>query len=576
MPEARHIAASRNVQMHWGVKIPLRDGAHLHATLYLPKGHRSPSPVLFVMTPYVAQRNHEHAVYFASNGYPFLTVDVRGRGNSEGDFQPFAHEGRDGFDVVEWLARQPYCNGKVGMWGGSYCAYVQWATAAECPPHLATIVPTAAPFPGIDFPMRGNVFPAYLVRWLTLVSGHTSQINLFSDESYWRSRFRDWFESGACFAELDELVGNKSPVFREWLAHPHGDSYWDRFNPTAAQYAGVSIPVLTITGSYDDDQPGALAHYFNHLNAHPPTLSHYLVIGPWDHSGTLTPKEEFLGITVGPASCIDIQKLHLDWYAWALQEGPRPGFLEHKVAHYVMGAEEWRHASALEAVTVREMVLYLRSGGTADWARPGRLASQASATDVSDHYVYDPNDVSLAGLESTVDPESRSDQTMVRAGARLVYESSPFAGAAQISGFFSLSLWIGIDQPDTDFRVSIWDAACDDTAILLSADWLRARYRENARAERLIRTTEPLRYDFRGFTFISRRIERGHRLRLAVGPVHSIHCERNWNSGGIVSREASKDARPVRVSVFHGAAYPSALSVPLASATDAFESLGHR
>src|SRR5262245_39854539 len=131
--------------MKWGVKIPLRDGVHLSATAYLPSGHAAPTPAIFTLTPYVGQTYHDRGLYFAEHGYPFLTVDVRGRGNSEGEFEPLIHEARDAFDVVEWLAQQPYCNGQVAMWGGSYGGYVQWAAAKELPPHLAAIAPAAAP-----------------------------------------------------------------------------------------------------------------------------------------------------------------------------------------------------------------------------------------------------------------------------------------------------------------------------------------------------------------------------------------------------------------------------------------------
>ena len=141
--------------IRWGVKIPMRDKVELNATLYFPKtsdGSGPKTPVIFTLTPYVSDTYHARGAYFASHGYVFALVDVRGRGNSGGDFEPFANEPRDGYDVVEWLAQQPYCDGKVAMWGGSYAGFDQWATAKEFPPHLATIVPAAAAHPGFDYP----------------------------------------------------------------------------------------------------------------------------------------------------------------------------------------------------------------------------------------------------------------------------------------------------------------------------------------------------------------------------------------------------------------------------------------
>ncbi|HSY97735.1 MAG TPA: CocE/NonD family hydrolase, partial [Steroidobacteraceae bacterium] len=127
------LADAAKVEWQWGVKIPLRDGVRLNATLYKPAGLKEPRPCLFTLTPYIGQSYHDRGMYFAAHGYPFLTVDVRGRGNSEGLFQPLIQEAKDGYDVVEWLAQQPYCNGKISMWGGSYAGYDQWATAKEFP-----------------------------------------------------------------------------------------------------------------------------------------------------------------------------------------------------------------------------------------------------------------------------------------------------------------------------------------------------------------------------------------------------------------------------------------------------------
>src|SRR5262249_18932571 len=158
---------------------------------------------------------HERGVYFAAHGLPFLTVDVRGRGNSEGEFRPFIQEAHDGYDIVEWLAAQPYCNGKVAMWGGSYAGYDQWATAKELPPHLATIVPVASAYAGVDFPMRNNVSYPYLVQWLTYTRGHTSQEKIFGDASFWSAIYRRWLESGQPFGSLDSIAGDPLPAFHD-------------------------------------------------------------------------------------------------------------------------------------------------------------------------------------------------------------------------------------------------------------------------------------------------------------------------------------------------------------------------
>src|SRR3984893_7424917 len=239
------------------------------------------------------------------------------------------------------------------MWGGSYAGYDQWAAAKEFPPHLATIVPVAAPYAGVDFPMRNNIFFPYDLQWLTFTSGHTSQDKIFGDSLFWGAKNRQWFESGAPFKDLDTQLGYPSPIFQRWIEHPHPDAFWDAYNPTPEQYARLSIPILTITGAYDGDQPGALMHYREHMRWSPPEVraQHYLVIGPWDHFGTRTPRTEFCGLKVGAASLVDLPKLHLEWYAWTMQAGPKPEFLRKNVAYYVAGADEWRYADRLDDVT---------------------------------------------------------------------------------------------------------------------------------------------------------------------------------------------------------------------------------
>jgi uncharacterized protein len=558
--------------MMWGVKIPLRDGMHLNATVYLPEKQSEPAPAIFILTPYVGQTYHDRGVYFASHGYPFLTVDVRGRGNSDGVFKANGNEAQDGYDIVEWLARQPYCNGQVTMWGGSYSGYVQWCTARESPPHLATIVPVASPYRGVDSPMRNNIFTPYRIQWLTLLAGRTSQDKIFADMRFWNQQFRRWFESGTAFRRIDEFLGNSSQIFQQWLSHPEQDAYWDSHNPTAQQYAKLSIPVLTITGIYDGNQTGALMHYRQHVrNATPEQRArHYLVIGPWDHAGTRTPQSRFVGLEVGPAALVDLPKLHRDWYAWVMQGGEKPAFLEKNVAYYVMGAERWRYADTLEAVTSEAVPYFFTSttNPTDVFAAGALTPAQCSGIDGTDRYAYDPRDLSLAGLEVTMDPESRVDQRMIHAaaGKQLVYHSPPFRADTEIGGFFRLSVWLAIDQPDTDFRVVIQEIAMDGSAVELCKESMRARYRESLREARLVTTHEPQCYELDSFMFVARLVKKGCRLRLIIGPLNSIFSQKNFNTGGVVADETMTDARPVTVSLFHGPSFPSVLYVPLGAA----------
>jgi uncharacterized protein len=564
-------AAEGSVQLKW-TQIPLRDGVHLGATVYLPKSQAAPSPCVFTLTPYGSDSaERDPGLHFAAHGVPFLTVDTRGRNDSQGEFTPFIQEAHDGYDVVEWIAKQPYCNGKVAMWGGSYAGYDQWAVAKEMPPHLATIVPAAAAMPGMTVMSYNGVFRPGEMQWLTLTSHRSSQWSIYDDHSFWTGVYVELFKTGVPFRQLDRLSGNFDSVFQQWIQHPHPDAYWDRFNPTPEQYARLSIPILTVTGSNDGEQPGALGFYRQHMRYGSAEAKprHYLVIGPWNHAGTRIPTADVDGVTFGPASLVDLFELETQWYAWTMRGGPRPAFLKDRVAYYVMGAETWRYADSLDAVTAESRPYFLDStGNPTDVLASGSLEPAPPVRSGQDHYIYEPRDTSSAELEAAQSPGSLIDQRFAYAsrGKALVYHSAPFDKDTEVSGSLKLSLWLAIDQPDTDFSVSVYEIRPDGSSIRLGADWMRARYRQGLREEHLIRTQEPLRYDFEHFTFVSRRIGKGSRLRLIIGPLNSISFEKNYNTGGVVADESMKDARPVHVTLYHDKAHPSALYVPIGRA----------
>jgi hypothetical protein len=560
-------AADRDVQLNW-TQIPLRDGVLLGATVFLPKSQHAPSPCIFTLTPYGTDRHP--GMYFAAHGIPFLSVDTRGRNDSQGQFAPFIQEAQDGYDVVEWIAAQRYCNGKVAMWGGSYAGYDQWAVAKELPPHLSTIVPAAAAMPGMTVMSYNGVFRPDEMQWLTLTSHRSNQLSIYQDGSYWTGIYLDLFKTGAPFRNLDRLSGNLDTVFQQWVQHPHPDAYWDRLNPTPEHYARLSIPILTITGSNDGEQPGSLRFYRQHMQyGSAATKRHYLVIGPWDHAGTVYPKADVGGVTFGPASLVDLFELETEWYAWTMSDGPRPAFLKDRVAYYVMGAETWRYADSLEAVTAESRPYFLNSAGNpTDVLASGSLGTAPPDKAGEDRYTYDPRDTGGAEMEATSDEDSLVDQRFAYAsrGKALVYHSAPFERDTEISGFLKLSVWIAIDQPDADFSVSVYEIRPDGSSIRLGVDWMRARYRQSLRQEEFVRTREPLRYDFDHFMFVSRQVKKGSRLRLVIGPLNSMLFEKNYNSDGVVADESMKDARTVQVTLYHDKAHPSALYVPIGRA----------
>ena len=556
-----------NVDMQWGVKIPMRDGVTLDATVYQPRERKEPLPVIFTLTPYIGDTYLDRAFYFAGQGYVFALVDVRGRGNSGGVYEPFANDARDGHDVVEWLAKQPWSNGKVAMWGGSYAGFDQWTTAKELPPHLATIVPAAAAHPGTDFPFQFNIFTPYDMQWLTFTSGVTRNGSLFGASGFWGSKARQYYDSHAAYSGYDRLVGNPSAVFQKWLQHPTDDDYYGAMVPTPEQYAKLQIPILTITAAYDDDQPGALTYYKRHMQSGNPEAKskHYLIIGPWDHAGTRTPNREVGGLTFGKASLVDLNDLHREWYDWTMKSGARPAFLKKRVAYYVVGADEWKYADSLETVANQRRTLYLGSDGAAgDVFHSGRLAEKAGGA-ASDQWTYDPLDTRPGAIEPDADPAYLLSQRAVMNpfGNGAIYHSEPFAEATEVSGSPSLAVWLSMDVPDTDLEASVYEILPDGSSVLLTSATMRARYRESRRKEKLVTPGKAEKYVFDNFLFFSRRVAKGSRLRLLVHCINSIATEKNYNSGGVVADETAKDARTAHVTLWHDAGHPSVLELPI-------------
>ncbi len=559
---------SARVDLLREVAVPMRDGTILNATIYLPRPRPEPVPTIFWMTPYIADQSHTRAMHFARNGYAFALVDVRGRGSSPGEFEPMVPDGRDGYDITEWLATQPWSNGKISMWGGSYGGFVQWTTAKEFPPHLASIAPAASAHPGVDFPFRDNVMSGYLLRWLILTNGKTGNTNLFGDDSLWDPAFADFHRAGRPFHELDLLTGKPLPVFQRWLEHPTPDAYWDATIPDSAAYAQLSIPILTITGHYDGDQLGALAYYEDHVRWGKPdaVANHYLIIGPWDHAGTRTPRKSIGGLTFSDASLVDLDRLHVEWYDWTLKGGTRPIFLRDRVAYYVMGpgAEQWKYAPDLHSATREHRTLHLGTDLNPDALfRSGRLAAKpvSAGTQPASRFRNDP----LRPLSPPSEVPYLVDQSAATAldGDGLVYHTEPFETAVELTGRPVFEAWIAMDVRDTDLQVGLYEIRPDGTSVFLTEQTMRARYRDSRRQEALVKPGEIIRYRFDRFDFFSRRVAQGSRIRLLIRSPSGASIQRNFNGGGVVSDETAKDARTATIELHHSTRYPSTLSLPI-------------
>ena len=562
----------------------MRDGVQLNATLYLPKtlNESARVPVIFTLTPYISDTYHARAAYFASHGYVYALVDVRGRGNSEGEFEPFANEPRDGHDVVEWFAQQPFGNGKVAMWGGSYAGFDQWATAKEFPPHLSTIVPAAAAHPGLDYPFMQNVGYPYDMQWYTQTSGRTGQSNLFGDSKFWRTKFLEAYKQHIAFKTLDSFVGNPSVNFQRILKHPTADAYYDAMTPSVEEFKKISLPILTITGQYDGDELGAMSYYRDHIaNASPEARAkHFLIIGPWDHAGTRTPTDEVGGAKFGAAAIVDLNDLHRQWYDWTMKNGKKPEFLKNQVAYYLIAAGnsgangEWKYADNYAALIANPKTFYLETGagrgngifnsGILHESRP----KEGQTVIPPGEFVNDPLDTHRGEQVEGIEPNDKTanlDQRLPLSIGKdgLIYHTDPLPNETPLVGCPKLSLWVSIDTPDTDLEADLYEIQPDGTSVALWSDVRRLRYRESLREAKLVKPGEIVKCDFGPGLFVARKLMKGSRLRLVVTSPNSIFWQKNYNSGGVVADETAKDARTAHVKIYHDAERASVIELPL-------------
>ncbi len=567
-PDTHAQATAAGLDIRLGLKVPLRDGVRLNATLYLPKDLGAAAPVILAMTPYIADRYHNFVTPLAKRGYVVAVVDVRGRGSSEGVFDPFAQEAKDGYDTVEWIAQQPWSNGKVAMMGGSYGGFNQWSIVKEFPPHLTTIAPTASAHLGIDFPNDGGIGSRYQMAWISFTTGKTGNGNLFGDGAYWAAKYREMYRKHLPYAVLDSVVGNPSASFKKWLGHRGYDAYWAAMAPSPEQLAKIAVPIFTRTGIYDGDQIGAMEHYRNHMthgNAEA-KAKHYLMIGPWDHAGTRVPQKTFGGLSFGDASMVDMGELEASWYDWTMRGGPQPPLLKKRVAYYLTGAETWKYADDLDEIGRNPSRYFLTSAGrgATDVYNSGLLTDRPPAASAADEWSYDPLDTKPGENEPDDPPDYADPRYALNLDGRgVVYHTAPFGRDVEISGFPKLTLWLTMDVPDTDLFAGLYEITTEGKSILVDDVQLRTRYRNGRDREEMITPGRPTKIELTGWRFMSRLVKKGSRLRLLIQSPNTIHLEKNYNSGGAVAWETAKDARTAHIKLHHEAERWSVLELPV-------------
>lgn len=537
----------------------MRDGVHLSADVYLPDKLGS-YPAVVIGTPYDnTMKSHvDMASFFVAHDYAFIVYDVRGRYDSEGEFYPFFNEGPDGYDLIEWAATQPWCNGKLGMMGGSYRGGLQWVTAKEQPPHLVTMVPTATGGNWLrEFPFLNGVPCLWMFGWLNFVGARTNQ-SVAGTTADWERIFKT-----LPIRDMPEALGREIPVWKEWVSHPDLDDFWRKIIFTEDDFKGIKIPILHITGYYDGDQPGAL-HYYNGAVQHGPNPDQqYMLIGPWDHAGTRFPKKVLGGVDFTNESLMEMRQVHLEWFDhwlkgvdncvkdWALTK------------YYVMNENRWIESDEHWPINPERQSYYLTSSGKANTLYGDGELTTNPGTDNKDTYIYNPENpatpVKSFDFYGSAEEIPLDKRYMLRRDDHLVYTSAPLETPVTVVGSPITELYVSSDSPDTDFFAYLMDVHPDGRSILVSRGLIRARYREGLETQKLMEKDEVYKVkvpmDSTGNMF-----QQGHRIRLSITSSEFPRYGRNNNTGN--PADTDTEIRVAENTIHHGAKYQSKLILP--------------
>jgi uncharacterized protein len=521
------------------VLIRTHDGATLSATVVRPRGATKPLPTLLTLDIYTdlaafVARGKDAA----DHGYVGITVDTRGKRLSPDAIDPYEHEADDAYDVIDWVVHQPWSNGEVGMRGGSYSGFTAWAATKHLHPGLKTLAVSAAAIPGLGLPMYNNVFLSANYGWAFYVADNKYLDNkTYNDNQRWSQLPDKWFASGRPYREIDRIDGTPNPLLQRWLAHPAYDRYWQRMVPYRSDFAHINIPVLTITGYFDDGQISALEYLREHARYNPHAQD-FLIIGPYDHFGTHhSRKDQVLrGYRIDPVAQFSTPELVYQWMDYVLRGGSRPAMLENRINYEVMGANEWRHVASLGDMSGRAERWYFSSGRDGEHYRlaadqPAAAGAIGQRVDLADRTVLNNN-------HSYPDPIVAGKLEHV---TELMFVSVPFAAARVVSGAFAGELDVSINKRDFDAGVTVFQQLPDGRMFHL-AYWLgRASFAGDPSARRLLTPGQAVRIPFQT-TVVSRLMAKGSRLVILLDANKNPIAQVNYGTGKDVSDESIADA----------------------------------
>ncbi|HEY7182183.1 MAG TPA: CocE/NonD family hydrolase [Blastocatellia bacterium] len=538
-----------------GVKIKMRDGVELVADIVRPADDGK-YPAILERTPYGRENFSKlSGEWWARRGYAHIAQDTRGRNESDGEWTPFVHERKDGYDTIDWIAGQSWSDGKVGMIGGSYGGWVQWAAAVEAHPALKCIAPQVSP-PDLffNFPIDHGVPMLWgALWWSNFVKD--KKVPLIPEIPGNLEKLKTLPLSKVD----DEVLGRNIPFYDDWLG-----------KDTPAAFAGASymadmnkvkIPVLHTSGWWDGDGIGTKLNW-----ARMRDLGHkdqWLIYGPWSHA--FNTSSRFGDLDYGSEAIIDLDLIYLRWFDTWLKNKPAQWDKQPKVRVFVTGANEWRELSDWPDPRSREMTLYLGSEGPANGPTSvGELVPTAPGEQEPDRYTYNPANVQipnelkevknyfdlLAGRSTVVKIEP--DQNGV-----LIYKTAPMKDSIEIGGPIDLDLYFSTSAKDTDFFASLVDIdEKGEMRVIGIPGKIRARYLSGWEKPTLLQPGKVYKAAIELWD-TAHQVKKGHRLGVIINSQQFPGYARNLNTGEPIMNATRMVA--AHQTIYHDAKRPSAL-----------------
>jgi putative CocE/NonD family hydrolase len=567
------------------VEAKMRDGTVLRADVYRPT-IQDMVPVILMRTQYgkdaaqVQPARFQTPDWYASHCYIVVIQDIRGQGASDGVFYEYAHDRNDGYDSVEWAARLPGSNGKVGMYGSSYVGATQWLAATAAPPSLKAIVPSNTASDYYDgWTYEDGAFRlAFIEGWMTDTIATSAAVNRkdAATEASLKEAAKGqaaWFRFTP-YAELPYLQPQSpttAPYFFDAIKHPTDDAYWQAFS-IEPHYDQVGVPVLAFDGWYDAFINGALRN-FNGVRAHGATplarQNQRIVIGPWEHIGWGRPDSPVSPRlkAIGPVADSPVNELSLAWFDHFLKGedngvdgGPR-------VDYFLMGENKWHVAHEWPLAATQYQTWYLSSGGHANSVMGDGVLSIAPVKGaVSDRFTYDPtNPVPSVGGHSccswTSGPQGQFDQSAIEQRPDiLVFSTAPLAEAMQITGPITVMLYASSTAPDTDFTAKLVDVFPDGTAVNLANGIQRASFRASLTDPTPIKPGQVYPYRINVWP-TANLFAKGHRIRLEISSSDYPQFAPNPNTGEPFGTSAK--TAPATQTILHDYTHASVIILPV-------------